>query len=1279
MYAVTGGETEGALMFGAPGGYPEAQGDLAPARAPGVVAHLSRGGPTSVPAVLLAGGATRRSGGVTADLQGGLQIVKGDDAEGAGETGGDLGKCEPVGVSGFIKDFRIQEGGHRDPRRLTADHLREDEGSGEGDALRGESGVTNRPLPRIKGIVGYGGNAVEAVGNEAGVPAEERYRRRGQGEIDQGAVGGDRPVSESSYRQTACGTDVVRISIGAEGELPEQQIRGIRAVVADLVVPLQVGLQLQPPRQDRCGGHGCGRRGPSLLIGELTGPQLDDIPFGPRSPGGDPKGVGGNGNRRRFAPIQRPYQGAANEPEKGFSIHRGACGEAARLIGIDVLLPGDANGVPRGTEKDVAEVRLEAAQLRNYRGELIPSNRLLPSVYLSNIDPRGAEKLRRLPPGDPGRGFDGLEKRSFLSHHREAEAEEEQVKNRNKSHQGGLLTSILCHVRNILRPIQRRAGVWAILLTAIVAVPVLNLLGWFETAEHNSYDGYLLTLPSPEADPRIQIIGIDDRAIAVVGEWPWSRSVIADGLATLGEFDPEAVLLDIEFSEESPYLVERRRWEELRQQFPEGVPTGRLESLLTDRDRLLAETIAAVGSVVIPATIEERAEITLRRALPAIRAAAAGEGFSNIEIDRDGVMRRVALLRRVGGQRLPQLALETAGADLADEEELRFDSTGHLVDETVSVELPDGRSVTVPLSGDGTTLIRWPEEPFGDAYPQISWATLIEYQEAMADLEFNLRLMDEAGYLDERSASVLQTADSAAETLSVARSRGEEQLFDEYRRLRQAFVALAGGVLQGGAEQRILDDLDRVAGEDAPPEIAEQVAAIRADVEETFAATRGIYEEVERLRRFFEDRLPDSLSLVGYTATSTIDLGVTPFDESFPNLGVHAALVSMLRGGDFVDAVGWPVAWLLGTVWLLVAVFLVTRLSGTYSLIAGGAAILLPPLASLGILHALRIYVPALSMTIPAAVGAVAFILRDYVSALQDRLTIRKAFEHYLAPAVISELVEHPERLGVGGEEAELTALFTDIAGFSRVSEILGTREIVSLLNQYLTEMSDVILDHRGTIDKYEGDAVMAFFGAPVADESHAEHACRAAIQMKKVEGLLNDRLVRAGTAPQPLHTRIGINSGEMIVGNLGTTRRLNYTVMGPAVNLAARLESVNKQYGTYICVSEETYNRLPEGFLFRRMDRVRVQGIDDPVRLYELVGYREEASAPLREALDIFALGLGEFEQGAWEEARHRFETVLRIYPDDGPARLFIERCREFETEPPRDTWDGVISLSRK
>jgi adenylate cyclase len=227
--------------------------------------------------------------------------------------------------------------------------------------------------------------------------------------------------------------------------------------------------------------------------------------------------------------------------------------------------------------------------------------------------------------------------------------------------------------------------------------------------------------------------------------------------------------------------------------------------------------------------------------------------------------------------------------------------------------------------------------------------------------------------------------------------------------------------------------------------------------------------------------------------------------------------------------------------------------------------------------------------------------------------------------------------------------------------------------------MSDIILDEQGTIDKFEGDAVVAFFGAPLELPDQARRACRAAVRMKKMEEVLNERFLRQGTSPAPVHSRIGLNTGPMLVGNLGTARRMDYTILGHEANLASRLEGVNKQYGTWILLSERTYRQCGDGFVVRRLDRVRMVGIQEPVRIFELIGEKGEETPLLKEALGLFSEGLGAFEDRDWDAALRRFENVLRIYPGDGPASLFSERCRTFVDNEPSPQWDGVFNLSRK
>jgi adenylate cyclase len=325
------------------------------------------------------------------------------------------------------------------------------------------------------------------------------------------------------------------------------------------------------------------------------------------------------------------------------------------------------------------------------------------------------------------------------------------------------------------------------------------------------------------------------------------------------------------------------------------------------------------------------------------------------------------------------------------------------------------------------------------------------------------------------------------------------------------------------------------------------------------------------------------------------------------------------------------------------------------------------------------LYVPVQPILLAMLFAFITLTVLAFVETEREKSWLHNAFEHYISAEFIRELVEQPEKLNLGGEERELTAMFSDVKQFTRISESLEPKQLVSLLNDYLSHMSDIILDERGTIDKFEGDAVVAFFGAPVELDDHPRRACHAAVRMKKMEEILNERFLRQDLSPAPVLSRIGINTGPMLVGNLGTTRRMDYTILGHEANLAARLEGVNRQYGTWILLGERTYRQAGDGFLIRRLDRVRAVGIQEPVRLYELLGERGEETPMLKEALGLFDEGLAAFESRDWTTALRGFENVLRIYPGDGPASLFSNRCRTFMEREPATGWDGVFNLNRK
>jgi len=292
---------------------------------------------------------------------------------------------------------------------------------------------------------------------------------------------------------------------------------------------------------------------------------------------------------------------------------------------------------------------------------------------------------------------------------------------------------------------------------------------------------------------------------------------------------------------------------------------------------------------------------------------------------------------------------------------------------------------------------------------------------------------------------------------------------------------------------------------------------------------------------------------------------------------------------------------------------------------------------------------------------------------------LRRAFSTYLSEDVVEEIVSDPTRLQLGGIKRHMTALFTDVRSFTGIAEKLPPEHLVDLLNYYLSTMSDVILEQKGTIDKYEGDAIIAFFGAPLELPDHALRACTTAVIIKRLEHDVNKYVMENGISPSPLLTRIGINSGEMVVGNMGTQKKMNYTIISNAVNLASRLEGVNKQYGTWILTTENTIKETAGWFLTRRLDRIRVVGINEPVQIYEILETMEYSTEALRKKVNLFHKALDLFESRRWSDAEKIFSQTLEQFPDDGPSSLYLDRCRQYITKEPLPDWDGVFNMVEK
>ena len=290
---------------------------------------------------------------------------------------------------------------------------------------------------------------------------------------------------------------------------------------------------------------------------------------------------------------------------------------------------------------------------------------------------------------------------------------------------------------------------------------------------------------------------------------------------------------------------------------------------------------------------------------------------------------------------------------------------------------------------------------------------------------------------------------------------------------------------------------------------------------------------------------------------------------------------------------------------------------------------------------------------------------------------IKGAFSQYLSPTVIDQIVENPDMLQLGGEKREMTPFFSDIQGFSTISEGLTPEELVQLLNEYLTAMCDIVSSYHGTIDKFEGDAIIAFWGAPLELPDHATIACHAAIDMQKKNEEMRKTL-REQNRPM-LYTRIGMSSGPVVVGNMGSADRMDYTMMGDVVNLAARLEGVNKFYQTFTMIPQSTYELAKDDIDTRQLDIIRVVGKKEPISVYEVLERKNQTSSEKSGVVEKYLKALKLYEERNFADASKEFEKVLAIDPDDGPSQTYVKRCGVFLETPPEKDWDGVYTFTEK
>ena len=727
---------------------------------------------------------------------------------------------------------------------------------------------------------------------------------------------------------------------------------------------------------------------------------------------------------------------------------------------------------------------------------------------------------------------------------------------------------------------------WALGLLLTLAA-ALHVWAFYDSDAVERLEGFLsglrMRVEQPVLDPRIVIVDIDEKSLAQVGRFPWSRDIQADLVTRLTtQYKAAAIGFDISFPEpdnSSGYKVlEKLSREELKDVPGLKSQLALLEQRM-DYDGLFARAMQG-HPVVLGYSVSER---HTKGMLPApaftvdqldgrdiaayepdgyeaniarLQQAARGAGIFTALTDADGVIRSSTLLQRIGDGYYPSLSLATAAVYL-------------------------NASAITPVFAQGG--------------------------------------LDEIVMFTPERALAIPVGYGLVTTVQF---RGK------------------GG--PGGGAFRYVPAVDVLTG----------------------AADAAV--------------LKGAIVLVGTTAPGLKDIRVTPVNAEYPGVEVHANLIKSILDGrfktrpDFALAIEFLQVAGIG----LALTFALAVLSPLRSSVLAGAALSAAALFNYWMYAAQDIVLNGASVMLLILALFVVNVVWGYFFEVRKGQALVSRFGEYVAPELVAEMAEDPGKYNMDGDSRELSVMFADVRGFTTISEGLAPKELREYINLYLTAMSEDIRDsHRGTLDKYIGDAVMAFWGAPVHFPDHASRAVATALLMQASAARLNEQFAARGWPA--LQIGIGVNTGLMHVGDMGSTIRRAYTVMGDAVNLAARLEGVTKVYGADVAVGEATRAAAPE-FLYRELDLVRVKGKNKPVAVFEPLGRLDAVDGDLAHEVAQWSKALALFRAGDWNAADSAIGALFAARPL-GLYRLYLDRIRQFRSDPPGADWDGVTNFDTK
>ena len=747
---------------------------------------------------------------------------------------------------------------------------------------------------------------------------------------------------------------------------------------------------------------------------------------------------------------------------------------------------------------------------------------------------------------------------------------------------------------------------------------------------------------------------------------------------------------------------------------------------------------------------------------------AHGAGFTNAFIDADGTRRRIELLSEKDGKYTPQLAFaplcEYLGVESIERSKTSIILKNAIIpnkDGSLSEKRGD---IKIPLDHHGRMLINWFHSVYKDSFngqhESIQFLYKLDRMEKNIAAAFSilsgLRVPDEYGndmeyyseantileyskYLMRRRTELLDGFygfDEYGSTIN-ANNTQEEDIKSFFLEKEEYF-----SYVEKYINAKYLDSIISMLDFYNDGTNSEYIESWKTRLSETFDTLESEYEQYKKDFESMKKVYENSICFIGFTASASTDFGVMPFDKTYANLGTHVNVANTIIQQDFIRPIaewkGVSLLLLFAFALSLVVTLLSHNLSPDLRNNTGLIYVIVPTLIGVISMVFFKVYIPVVLTAAYCALLYIAELIYNFASVEGDKKFLQTTFGAYVAPAVVDQIVKNPNVAKLGGKSENLTALFSDVATFSGFTETInneelertkkenaalppeeqksteevaalgaarGAERLVAVLNDYLGVLSDAIMDAGGTIDKYVGDEIVSFFGAPIPDKNNAFNACVAGIRMLQAEAKYNeenkDRLptikengVDTGK-PFFLHSRVGLNTGSMVVGNMGTTKKLNYTIMGNNVNLASRLEGTNKVYGSWIMVSESTWLEADSGenkgkLVARAFDAVRVINVKKPVRIYNIIGLRNELSEQQIKATEIFNQGMEWYMKGSdtpkeskdpedLKKAYELYKEAAELYPDDKSSEYFMSRCETFLSIGLPSVWDGVFTMKTK